>query len=380
MIKTKLFGGALAAVMIFAAACSKSSAPGQWVTLDAKSGDAFFNVNFVNESVGWVNGITDRSYIPSDDNANTNANKNTKPQPKPNPAAKKPEDPLKANQGFEVLQTTDGGQTWKQLPDQFKNKIRSVWFVDPKTGWALTIDRDILGTTDGGTTWALQRKAGKIKLKVTGYRETEQPEQIDNLRFIDSKRGWAWGGGRKDETTEQPGTFLITTDGGQHWNEAPYPFDHTASTIFFLNGQYAWASSDAGSFYKTTDGGLNWTKLQVKATGDVLYRAIFFIDENTGWIVGRGGRMAKTTDGGKTWEKLYKIKDEYRMRDVYFFDRNRGWAVGEEGAILYTPDGGENWLNVGAPFPARLMDVVFVSDHVGWAVGLGGVVLKYEAN
>src|SRR6185436_10578111 len=100
MIKTTLSGGALAAVMIFAAACSKSSAPGQWVTLDAKSGDAFFNVNFVNESVGWVNGITDRSYIPSDDNANTNANKNTKPQPKPNPSAKKPEDPLKANQGF----------------------------------------------------------------------------------------------------------------------------------------------------------------------------------------------------------------------------------------------------------------------------------------
>ena len=56
----------------------------------------------------------------------------------------KNEDPLKANQGFEVLQTSDGGASWQPLRDQFKNKIRSVWFVDPQVGWALTIDRNIL--------------------------------------------------------------------------------------------------------------------------------------------------------------------------------------------------------------------------------------------
>lgn len=372
MIKTKLLLVALVVALMLAAACSTPSAPGAWVALDLDSGDAFFNANFVNENVGWLNGITDRSYIPPA--GNNNANK----APKPKPSAKRPEDKFKANQGFEVLQTTDGGKTWKQLPEQFKYKIRSVWFIDPQTGWALTIDGNILNTTDGGATWARQRKAGKITRKQKGFPDAQEPEPIDNIYFLDSKRGWAWGGGRQDETNDQPGTFLITADGGQHWNEVPYPFDQTASCIFFLNGQYAWASSEAGSFYKSTDGGLNWAKLPTKPPGEVLYRAIFFIDENTGWVVGRGGRMTKTTDGGKTWEKLYKVKDEFRMRDVFFFDRNRGWAIGEEGAILYTPDGGESWLNVGAPFPARLMDIVFVNDHTGWAVGLGGVVLKYE--
>ena len=76
-------------------------------------------------------------------NENTNANS----------SGKKKVDPLKANDGFEVLQTTDGGETWNQLPEQFKYRIRSVWFVDPQNGWALTIDRDILRTTDGAKTW-----------------------------------------------------------------------------------------------------------------------------------------------------------------------------------------------------------------------------------
>src|SRR5438105_14299392 len=110
-------------------------------------------------------------------------------------------------------------------------------------GWALTIDRDSLYTGDGGATWATQRKAGKIKMKITGYKppEMEQPEQLDNLRFIDAQHGWAWGGGRKDEYTEQPGTFLITTDGGQHRHERPFPFELQAVSIFILNACAGWA-------------------------------------------------------------------------------------------------------------------------------------------
>jgi photosystem II stability/assembly factor-like uncharacterized protein len=314
--------------------------------------------------------------VPPEDADNENANK----APKPKAPAKKPDDPLKANQGFEVLQTTDGGATWKPLPAQFKYKIRQVWFADPQTGWALTIDRDILHTADGGANWTTQRKAGKIKMKITGYRppEMEQPEQLDHLRFIDKQHGWAWGGGRKDEYAEQPGTFLITTDGGQHWNETPFPFEQPAACIFFLNERTAWASSDNGGFYKTTDGGLNWSKA-TRPLGDLVYRSIFFADENHGWAVGRSGRMVRTVDGGKTWEKLYQVKDEFKMRTVYFIDRKRGWAVGDDGKILYTTDGGDEWSVAPTPFSARLLHVVFPNERTGYAAGLDGVVWKYEA-
>ncbi|HXG65392.1 MAG TPA: YCF48-related protein [Blastocatellia bacterium] len=376
MGKSKLLTIFLAAAALLAPACSRPKAPGDWVIVDTGTGDAFLSVNFVNENVGWLNGLTDRSFQALEENQNANANTGRKPQE----PGKPPEDPLKANQGFEVLQTTDGGQTWKQIPDQFKHKIRSVWFVDPQTGWALTIDRDILHTADGGATWALQRKAGTIKLKLFGNRrepETTQPEQLERVYFIDARHGWAWGGGRKDQYAEQPGTFLTTVDGGQNWNEVPFPFEQNIWNIFFLDARHAWANTAEGGFYKTTDGGLNWTKIESKRP-ELNFDSIFFLDQNYGWVVGHSGRLAKTTDGGRTWQKMYDIKDEFKMRDIYFTDRNQGWAVGDNGGIIYTPDGGDDWLDVSAPLPHDLRDIIFVNNRIGWAVGLGGAVLRFE--
>lgn len=364
----------LAVTILFSASCSSSKAPGAWVTVDTGTGDSFFSANFVDENTGWLNGVSGRNFETPEGNEDAN--------PKSKKPGEKVEDPLKANQGFEVLQTTDGGQTWRPIPDQFKNRIRSVWFVDPQQGWALSIDRNILHTTDGGVTWVNQRKAGTVKLKLPGNRrqpELDEPEQIDQIHFIDASRGWAWGGGRKDEYAEQPGIFLTTVDGGKNWNQIAYPFDQNASTIFFLDGDRGWASTMGGSFYTTADGGLNWSKAQTKLPEDV-FRSIFFTSSNDGWVAGRSGRIAKTTDGGRTWRKMYLIKDEFKMRDIFFLDRDHGWVVGDEGAILYTADSGESWINVGAPVPARLMDVVFLKNRTGWAVGLSGVVLRYESN
>ncbi len=374
MHRTRFLTALLATAILLASACSPPKAPGTWSYQDTETGDAFYSICFVNENTGWVNGQSDRSSIPVDENGNINANiASVKP-------GEKLKDPLKENQGFEVLQTTDGGLTWQPMPDQLKYKIRSVWFVNPQTGWALTIDRDILHSSDGGATWPLQRKAGTVKLKLIGNRRNpvmDQPEQLDQLYFADATHGWAWGGGRKDEYAEQPGVFLTTIDGGQNWNEIPFPFEQNVSTIFFLDTLHAWASINDGSFYKTVDGGINWIKMQSNRY-ELVFRAIFFADENTGWLVGRSGRMVKTEDGGRTWKKLYQVKDEFVVRDIYFIDRNRGWAVGDEGMMLYTPDGGEEWLNIGSPLPVRLLDIRFVNDHAGWATGLNGIVLRYE--
>jgi photosystem II stability/assembly factor-like uncharacterized protein len=359
--------------VFFLAACSTARSPGSWSVVDTRTGDSFYSANFVSETAGWLNGQSGRSYESPDAADNSNQTRQKKP-------GEKIQDPLKANQGFEVLQTTDGGDSWKPIPDQFKNKIRSVWFVDQQLGWALTIDRNLLHTSDGGVTWVVQRKAGTVKLKLLGNRREpfmDQPDQIENLRFIDSGHGWAWGGGQKNEHTEQPGILLVTIDGGSNWSEVPYPFDQNLSSVFFLDAQHAWASSFGGSFYRTTDGGLNWAPVQTKLPEDV-FKSIFFTDESNGWVVGRSGRLANTTDGGRTWKKIYKIKDEFKMNDIFFNDRNRGWAVGEQGAILYTPDAGESWIDVGAPVPARFMDIVFVNDRTGFAVGLAGAVLKYK--
>ena len=356
--------------------CTKPLAPGKWSEQETGTGDAFFSINFVNESVGWLNGQTDRSSETVDENGNVNRPK------KPLPPGKQPEDPLKANQGFEVLQTTDGGQTWKQIRDQFKYKIRSVRFIDPLNGWALTIDRDILHTEDGGESWALQRQAKTVKMKLIGNRRdpvVDSPEQLESILFIDSTHGWAWGGGRKDEYSEQPGTFLITGDAGAHWNEIAYPFNQAVSKLFFLDREHGWASTlNEGAFYSTTDGGLNWASINTKRP-ELVFDSIFFTDKDTGWVVGHSGRMAKTTDGGRTWRKMYEIKDEFLMRDVFFSDRDHGWAVGDNGAILYTPDAGVTWVSINSPTQSRLLAISLVkAGDIGWAAGLKGAIIRFD--
>jgi photosystem II stability/assembly factor-like uncharacterized protein len=368
---------------LLALACSNSKIPGAWKELDTGTGDAFFSVNFVDGKTGWLNGQTDRTYQPPDENANANGNANANTSARSAKAANKnakTEDPLKANQGFEVLHTTDGGATWAEVPDLFKNKIRSVWFVDPSLGWALTIDRDILHTTDGGTSWSLQRKAGTVKVKLIGNRHDpvmDMPEQIDQIHFIDANHGWAWGGGQKTDYTEQPGVLVSTVNGGKNWNEVPYPFQQNVSTIFFRNAQHAWASSLDGAFYKTVDGGLNWTRIQSRQP-ELVFSSIYFLDDDNGWVVGRSGRMARTSDGGRTWRKMVEIKNQFVMRSIAFSDKNHGWAVGDNGAILYTPDGGDTWLSLDSPVTTKLTDIVFINDHAGWATGLAGSIIEYQ--
>jgi photosystem II stability/assembly factor-like uncharacterized protein len=387
-MRKKLFStAALVSFVIFYTACSKPSMPGSWIILDTGTIDAFSSVNFVTDKVGFINAWTDRNYVPlgadANTNVNSNANSNSNSAPKnenSNTAAKKKPDPLKANDGFEVLQTTDGGESWNQLPEQFKYKIRSVWFVDPQTGWALTIDRDILKTSDGAKTWVTQRKAGKVKLKLLANRrtpETEQPEQIERIHFIDANHGWAWGGGVKNEYSEQPGIFLITVDGGQNWNQIKYPFEQNIFSAFFLNAQNAWANTSEGGFYKTDDGGLTWTKAAGK-TSELTFDSIFFVDQQNGWVAGHSGRMAKTSDGGKTWKKIFSVKDEYKIRDLHFSDKDHGYAVGDNGIILYTADSGESWVVVTPAGEVALRDVQFINQNAGWAVGLDGILLRHE--
>jgi photosystem II stability/assembly factor-like uncharacterized protein len=375
MNRKGLLAVAVVIASLFTGACSKPKAAGAWVILDPGVGDGFTTANFVDENTGWINGFTDRASEPAE--GNENANKNTIPKRN---SDKKSEDPLKANQGFEVLQTTDGGRTWSQLPNQFKHKIRSVWFVDQQQGWALTIERDILHTEDGGINWALQRKAGTIKLKLFGNRRQpvmDQPEQIERIHFVDGLHGWAWGGGRKDQYAEQPGTFLATVDGGQNWNSVPYPFGQDIWSLYFLNADMGWASDRDGGFYKTTDGGLNWAAQQGKMP-ELTLNSIFFLDGNNGWVAGRSGRLAKTTDGGRSWKKINEIRPEFKMRDLAFTDRDHGWAVGDNGAILYTPDGGVTWLDYSVPGVADLRDLVLLGNKAGWAVGLSGAVLRFD--
>src|SRR5215210_2991031 len=160
MLKTKLTSALFATSTLFLLACSSSKVPGKWTAHSLNNDVTVMSANFVNESVGWLNGWKSIYVNPEQGNANGNANGNVNGNANRNTRPKKPGEITTLepapNEGFVVLQTKDGGQTWSEIPDLFKNKIRSVWFIDPQEGWALTVERNIAHTTDGGLNWTLQ--------------------------------------------------------------------------------------------------------------------------------------------------------------------------------------------------------------------------------
>src|SRR5215470_20007556 len=102
MKKTRLLLIPMAAAIIFSFACSNSKPAGTWVVVDTGRSSTFYNANFVNENVGWLNSFNGGSYQPPEGEGNANANSNSNTNANKNAPPKKPgekvEDPLKANQ------------------------------------------------------------------------------------------------------------------------------------------------------------------------------------------------------------------------------------------------------------------------------------------
>jgi hypothetical protein len=63
-----------------------------------------------------------------------------------------------------LLRTTDGGDTWQELPAPARTDLRAVDFLDPLEGWVAGTDGFVLHTSDGGDTWMREAVASAADL------------------------------------------------------------------------------------------------------------------------------------------------------------------------------------------------------------------------
>src|SRR5210317_1290648 len=102
-----------------------------------------------------------------------------------------------------ILHTSDGGANWvKQVDASDEAPLRSVFFVNGNTGYAVSENGEILHTSDGGTNWSRQADFSSNELR--------------SVFFLDEDHGWVVGEylGLPHETV-----ILITADGGENWAE-----------------------------------------------------------------------------------------------------------------------------------------------------------------
>ncbi|MDP7267934.1 MAG: YCF48-related protein [Pirellulales bacterium] len=292
-----------------------------------------------------------------------------------------------------IWHTANGGEHWHPQHSPVRCSIRSVYFLNQRTGWAVggvshrythVTSGIVLRTDDGGAHWV-------------EWQRNPLPS-LSKIEFFNMQQGYAIGG----SSAMYPQGLLLTNDGGRSWtappDDQPYrwldgdfrdpahgslsaaggvaaamrkgaflPAEVTDSagsalrSIHYNDENIAYAVGDNGKLFATRDGGLHWQpnnspffdRLPTSFSPHTVTSQGPLI-----WIAGSPGtRILHSPDGGSHWE-FQETGQRLPLHDLHFADQQKGWAVGAMGTIVATKDGGKTWkLQKGDPKRAAILGV-----------------------
>jgi len=173
-------------------------------------------------------------------------------------------------------------------------------------------------------------------------------------------------------------TFTVQTSGTQA----------SLRGVWAVDEQVVWASGTRGTYLRTTDGGQHWTAAAVPDAAKLDFRDVQGVDAATAYLLsigeGQSSRVYKTTDGGAHWKLSLQNADANGFFDEMAFWNPRhgilvGDQVGGEMVVMTTDDGGNRWQRMKMPpalpgegaFAASGTGVTVLGDREVW-IGTGG--------
>jgi photosystem II stability/assembly factor-like uncharacterized protein len=227
-----------------------------------------------------------------------------------------------------VWQTTNGGQTWKELvrfPGNIMLHINQIHFSNSQNGW-LRGTFGLWRSENGGQTWQLVLDPKKEK------------SLLGSAAFQGDAKAWV---------ILQDRRLFHTKDGGQSWEEQYFANKSPLHSISFIREELGWLGSSP--FYATDNGGQAWLYTADRTKDSPTCLSASFLNQREGVCVGLeplGSLVAPvlwiTADAGMTWQSnLAQIKDDMFLR-VYYPTQKRIWGVGSR-YLYYTDDKGGNW-------------------------------------
>lgn len=262
-----------------------------------------------------------------------------------------------------LLQTTDGGATWKKLA-LTRDTIRDVYFANQNVGWILC-ERDPLKLTSNSEprSYLLKTEDGGSSWRVIFF---NSESALLRAVFVNTQYGWVFG---------ESGVVFATRDAGAHWIRQASSTKHLLLGGTFFDYNHLWLVGSGATILQTSDGGLSWRTAMVPGDASMRFTSASFVGSFFGWAVGNSGRVFRTSNGGRSW-LLQKTNVDADLLDVKFIG-SEGWAVGRQGTMVHTKDAGGHWVVEATGTSHDLQRVFFVDQSHGWAVGFGGTILKY---
>lgn len=147
--------------------------------------------------------------------------------------------------------------------------------------------------------------------------------------------------------------FLLARAGGPAVTRQASGTTSRLQAVSPVSDRIAWASGTGGTYVVTTDGGDHWRAGVVPGAESLEFRDVAALDSATAWLLAAGpgdrSRIYRTTDGGVTWSLQFTNPDTLAFFDCFsFWNANRGLAVsdGVRGRfpVVRTEDGGAHWV------------------------------------
>ncbi len=271
--------------------------------------------------------------------------------------------PLPINNNFvggEIIRTTNGGVNWQRVLLDSNLRVKSFYFLDQNTGFAIggsyASSGKLLKTTNAGLNWSVI-----INYYTPGY------PHFYNIYFASTLTGYL---------SSYNGIFK-TINGGSNWNLLFFVADGSSEylsykKIHFFDVNTGIFLSDSGKIYKTTNAGINWQIFYVNSI--TTFRDITFINNLTGYAVGLQGKVIKTTDQGTTWQEI-NFGTVESLYSIKFTNILTGYLTKDKG-VLKSTDGGTSWLEVLQQNNDSIYALSFLNNDLGYVTGTKGKVFK----
>jgi len=224
-----------------------------------------------------------------------------------------------ATSAGEVLNTFDGGKTWKSATPTTRN-IRDIE-VQGRQGYIVGDQGLLMKTTNGGASW--QDMSLNIKYNLVGV------GIVDDTTIIVC-------GTDQNSVSKTKGIVFDSRDGGKTWKKHDEQLGngYTDMCVYPPRKVYLLAAKKA---FHSISRGTRYFPGQYE--GSRLGLGFDFIDD-WGFMVGYKGLFARSITHGRKWEEV-PVEITKNLYAVELFDHYSGVAVGDDGLVMYIYDGGD---------------------------------------
>ncbi len=225
-----------------------------------------------------------------------------------------------------VYQSRDGGKNWRELPTGFLPHARaSRIFIDEKDsnhllfgtiaippnaggGTVLAEQMGILETKDGGQTW---KSVAGLPSKYWGIHSFDVSKDLTHF-FVYTQHS------NDDEKN------FYSLDGGKIFNEVPKPVNFARFDPHDLTGMHLFGFNiyaQPNDLFESLDGGKTWNavgKLPKEVTNDNRISNIVWDSQDKNLIYLNGGNayIWKSNDKGKNWEIILSLEKVERINET----------------------------------------------------------------